>query len=90
MQNKQTGGRHDWKLSYITNNESRIFIQEEVNFIPILFTWLGVYYIKRRNESHFLHDSTYIRGIINFLLVNDLFGIDPFQSEVFYCFFCIF
>ena len=39
MQNKQTGGRHDWKLSYITNNESRIFIQEEVNFIPILFTW---------------------------------------------------
>ena len=39
MQNKQTGGRHDWKLSYTTNNESRIFIQEEVNFIPILFTW---------------------------------------------------
>ena len=47
----------------------------------------GVYYIKIRNESHFLHDSTYIRGIINFLLVNDLFGIDPFQSEVSDCIF---
>ena len=42
MQNKQTRGRHDWKLSYITNNESHIFIQEEVNFIPILFTWYSL------------------------------------------------
>ena len=27
------------KFSYITNNESRIFIQEETNFITNLFTW---------------------------------------------------
>ena len=27
------------KFSYITNNESRIFIQEETNFISNLFTW---------------------------------------------------
>ena len=27
------------KFSYITNNESRIFIQEETNFITNLFKW---------------------------------------------------
>ena len=58
-----------------------------VGFIMSFILSRGVYYIKRRNESHFLHDSTYIRGIINFLLVNDLFGIDPFQSEVSDCIF---
>ena len=26
---------------------------------------LSIYYIERRNESHFLPDSTYVRGIIN-------------------------
>ena len=35
--NKQTNNNLE-KFSYITNNESRIFIQEETNFITNLFT----------------------------------------------------
>ena len=33
------------KFSYITNNESRIFIQEETNFITNLFTWCSFEFI---------------------------------------------
>ena len=35
-----------------------------------------------KNESHFISDSTNIRGIIYFLLANDLFSIELFQSSV--------
>ena len=35
---------------------------------------LSIYYIERRNESHLLPYLSYIRDIIYFLLVNDLFG----------------
>ena len=33
------------KFSYITNNESSIFIQEETNFITNLFTWCSFEFI---------------------------------------------
>ena len=33
------------KFSYITNNESRIFMQEETNFITNLFTWCSFEFI---------------------------------------------
>ena len=42
---------------------------------------LSMYCIERRNESHFLPDLSFIRGVIYFLLANDLFGIDLVQSE---------
>ena len=43
----------------------------------------SIYYIERRNESHLLPDLSYIRDIIYFLLVNDLFLVSTMFNHKF-------
>ena len=53
------------KFSYITDNESRIFIQEETNFITNLFTWWSFEFIISfmLSGDDFLSNSGIIRLI---------------------------
>ena len=53
------------KISYISNKESRIFIQEEINFLTNLFTWYSFEFIISfmLSGDYFLSKSGIIRLI---------------------------